>query len=144
MSNAQYPVTIRAEGTELRLRDMASGGKLVNAILHSGEQCAINNAAVTSVEISALVNPVTYELLQNYPNPFNPSTTISFTIPEKAHVSLSVYNQLGQLVTTLFAGEKESGFHSVEWNAADVPSGVYFFTLKTEKFSSVKKLMLMK
>lgn len=144
ISNAQYPVAIRAEGTELRLRDMASGGKLVNTILHNGEQCAINNTGVTSVEINALVNPVTYELLQNYPNPFNPSTMISFTIPEKAHVSLSVYNQLGQLVTTLFEGEKETGFHSVEWNAENMPSGAYFVTLKTEKFSSVKKLMLMK
>ncbi|MBI2417886.1 MAG: T9SS type A sorting domain-containing protein [Ignavibacteriales bacterium] len=83
-------------------------------------------------------------LLQNYPNPFNPSTTINFTLPEKAAVSLSIYNQLGQQVAVLLNEEKGAGNHMVTWNAGNIVSGVYFYELKTEKCRSVKKLLLLK
>ena len=85
-----------------------------------------------------------YALSQNYPNPFNPSTTISFVVPERTNVSLNIYNQLGQKVATLFDGVKDAGQHSISWNAGNMSSGVYFYELKTEKFSSIKKLMLVK
>ena len=88
--------------------------------------------------------PEKYSLSQNYPNPFNPSTTISFSLPERTNVVLSVYNELGEKVAVLFNGNKEAGMHNVEWNASKFGSGVYFYELKTEKFSSVKKLILMK
>src|ERR1035437_1927891 len=88
--------------------------------------------------------PNSIDLFQNYPNPFNPSTTISFTLPEKSRVVLSVYNELGEKVAVLFNGEQEAGMHNIEWNASKFVSGVYFYELKTGKFSSVKKLSLMK
>jgi uncharacterized protein (TIGR02145 family) len=88
--------------------------------------------------------PNSIYLFQNYPNPFNPSTTISFTLPEKSKVVLSVYNELGEKVAVLFNGEEEAGMHNIEWNASKFVSGVYFYELKTEKYQAVKKLSLMK
>jgi uncharacterized protein (TIGR02145 family) len=88
--------------------------------------------------------PKSFNLFQNYPNPFNPSTTISFTLPEKSRVVLSIYNELGEKVAVLLNGEKEAGYHSIEWNASKFVSGVYFYELKTEKYQTVKKLILMK
>jgi len=88
--------------------------------------------------------PEKYSLSQNYPNPFNPSTTINFSLPERTNVILNVYNELGEKVAVLFNGMKEAGLHNVEWNASKFGSGVYFYELKTEKYSSVKKLILMK
>jgi uncharacterized protein (TIGR02145 family) len=88
--------------------------------------------------------PKLIDLLQNFPNPFNPNTIISFTLPERTRVVLSVYNELGEKVAVLFDGEKTAGSHSVEWNASKFVSGVYFYELKTEKYQAVKKLILMK
>jgi uncharacterized protein (TIGR02145 family) len=88
--------------------------------------------------------PKSIDLLQNFPNPFNPSTTISFTLPERTNVVMTIYNDLGEKVAVLFNGEKEAGTHSVEWNAGKFVSGVYYYELKTETFTSVKKLILMK
>jgi hypothetical protein len=97
----------------------------------------------TNVKNAAAI-PSDYTLLQNYPNPFNPSTTISFTLPERTSVVLRVYNVLGEKVAVLFNGEKEAGKHNIEWNANKFASGVYFYELKTKEFTSVKKLILMK
>jgi hypothetical protein len=92
--------------------------------------------------ITALPNE--YALEQNYPNPFNPATTIKFSVPEKANVTLTVYNQLGQKIAQLVNAEHEAGYYSVSWNASNMPSGIYFYELRTDKFSSIKKLILMK
>jgi len=85
-----------------------------------------------------------FSLRQNFPNPFNPATTITFELPEKTNITLTVYNQLGVKVAVLANGEKGSGFHSVEWNAGNMASGVYFYELKADKFRAVKKLLLLK
>ena len=95
-------------------------------------------------EINAMQIPNGYLLSQNFPIPFNPSTTISFTLPERTRVELSIYNEIGENVVELFNGEKAAGYHSIEWNASKFVSGIYFYELKTEKFTSVKKLILMK
>jgi len=96
------------------------------------------------LEIQSTVTPTTYQLYQNYPNPFNPSTKIKFELPEKTNAVVSVYNQLGEKVASLFSGALEAGLHEVEWNASSFTSGIYFYELKTDKFTSVKKLILMK
>jgi hypothetical protein len=88
--------------------------------------------------------PNSIELFQNYPNPFNPSTTISYTLPERSRVVLSIYNNLGEKVAVLFNGEEEAGMHNIVWNARKFVSGVYFYELKTEKYRAIKKLSLMK
>lgn len=88
--------------------------------------------------------PKVFSLNQNYPNPFNPSTTISFGIPERVNVILTVYNQLGQKVAELVNEVMSPGMHSVNWKAGNLSSGVYYYEIKAGDYSSVKKLILMK
>ncbi len=88
--------------------------------------------------------PNSIKLFQNYPNPFNPRTTISFNLPERTKLALSIFNELGQKVAELFNGEKVAGSHSIEWDASKFGSGVYFYELKTEKYSVTKRLILLK
>ncbi len=88
--------------------------------------------------------PESYELSQNYPNPFNPATNIAFALPEASHVKLSVYNVLGQEVTTLRDELMEAGKHIIAWDAGDRASGIYFYRITAENFSQTKKMMLLK
>jgi lysophospholipase L1-like esterase len=85
-----------------------------------------------------------YVLGQNFPNPFNPSTNISFTIPSRSFVSLTIFNMLGKAVATLVSEAKSAGTYSQEWNAADFPSGVYFYRLRAGSFTETKQLILLK
>jgi hypothetical protein len=96
---------------------------------------------VVNVEV---INPAQYALSQNYPNPFNPSTTIYYALPEAAYVELIVYDVLGNEVSTVVNEEKPAGINEVEWNASNVPSGVYFYQLKSGQFVETKKMVLMK
>ena len=88
--------------------------------------------------------PDEISLDQNYPNPFNPSTTISYQLPEKNHVSLNVYDILGNLVTTLVDDEMEAGYYSVNWNASQLASGIYIYRIISGSYVSTKKMILMK
>jgi len=94
------------------------------------------------IELGSIVSD--FALDQNYPNPFNPSTTISFAIPAKSFVTLKVYNVLGKEVANLINGEFESGRHSVDFNASDLASGVYYYTVSAGNYTSTKKMILMK
>jgi hypothetical protein len=85
----------------------------------------------------------TYYLHQNYPNPFNPSTVISWQLTVGNHVELSVYNLLGQKVATLVSGKQKAGFHTVEWDAGHLSSGVYYYMIKVGAWSDVKKMLLL-
>jgi 5'-nucleotidase / UDP-sugar diphosphatase len=84
------------------------------------------------------------KLLGNYPNPFNPSTVISFSIPKDMHVSLIVYNSLGQEIVTLVSGEKNAGTYNVRWDAGSVASGVYFYRLQAGAETRSGKMFLIK
>jgi len=81
---------------------------------------------------------------QNSPNPFNPSTTIGFTLPESGNVSVDVFNVAGQKVDTLIDDIMSAGHHSVVWNASGYSNGVYFYTVKSGKFSETMKMTLLK
>jgi hypothetical protein len=100
----------------------------------------------TSVErIGSTDVPSEYRLNQNYPNPFNPTTTITFDISRNAMVSLKVYNMLGQVVSTLVDGVKQPGFYTLSFNAATLPSGVYFYNLATDgAVVQTRKMVLLK
>ena len=87
--------------------------------------------------------PANYELYQNYPNPFNPSTKISFVIPKSSFVILKIYDILGREVTTLVNGIKHVGTYSVSFNANELASGVYFYSLKADGVQIVKKMLLL-
>jgi hypothetical protein len=97
----------------------------------------LSNDPVTGV-------PNKYELLQNYPNPFNPTTTIRFALPEASFVTIDIYNTMGQLVKSIANGSYPIGNHSVNFNAGNLSSGVYFYKLTADSFTETKKMMLIK
>lgn len=103
---------------------------------------------ITTVSVpnnNTIVND--YDLSQNYPNPFNPVTKIQFVIGQETAgqlVTLNVYDLLGRKVTTLVNGEKHAGYHEVVFDAANLPSGTYFYRLSAGNFVKTKKLLLLK
>jgi hypothetical protein len=96
-----------------------------------------------SVE-TEFVSPQGYALNQNYPNPFNPTTTITFVVPGKEVVHLTVYNSLGQEVAVLADGEFAAGQHQVQFDASGLASGVYLVEMKAGSYTGARKLTLMK
>ncbi len=101
-----------------------------------------NNPLGVEEKVSAL--PSDFRLDQNFPNPFNPTTVIGYRLPAVSHVSLKVYDVLGREVATLVNGKQNPGFHEVTFNAAKLPSGVYFYRVTAGTFTDVKKLVLVK
>ena len=97
-----------------------------------------------SFDFKDLTTPKTYELSQNYPNPFNPSTTIEFTVPKDAAVTLKIYDVLGKEVATLVNEQKPTGTYIVNWNASNFSSGLYFYKLTAGEFNQTKKMFMVK
>lgn len=85
-----------------------------------------------------------YFNIRNYPNPFNPTTTITFNLPQSTSVTLSIYDRLGREVTVLIDQTMEAGEHSVEFNASEYPSGIYFYRIKTPEKTEVRKMLFTK
>jgi hypothetical protein len=112
----------------------------------------INGGIITELEENAenySKPPENFLLKQNYPNPFNPTTKIKFEIPDQARndnalVTLKVYDILGREVAILVNEEKPAGEYEVEFDGADLPSGIYFYQLKTSNYSETKKMVLLK
>ncbi len=93
--------------------------------------------------------PTVFALEQNYPNPFNPTTDIAFSLPSPSSVELTVYNVIGQQVTTLVSEDMPAGNHTVTWDGRNsrggaVSSGVYFYRIQAENFVETKKMMMLK
>jgi len=123
---------------------------------------AINNTSATALKVSEVIVdrgdhfdgvedskakqqlPTVYALKQNFPNPFNPTTNIRFDLPKSSDVSLVVYDLMGHEVAQLVKGHIDAGYHRVNFNAANLPSGVYIYRLQAGSYVSVKKLMLIK
>jgi len=99
----------------------------------------------TPVDVEPVASIINYyKLQQNYPNPFNPTTTIKYQIPELSFVILKVYDVLGNEIETLVNKEKAVGNYEVNFNAASLPSGVYFYRLQAGNFVDIKKMVLLK
>jgi hypothetical protein len=98
----------------------------------------------TAVEQDIAKTISEYQLQQNYPNPFNPVTTISFNLAASDMTTLLIYNTLGQAVRTVVDEHLNAGLHSVQFNASDLPSGIYIYHLQSGEFSTSKKMMLLK
>ena len=99
---------------------------------------------ITGVQELSNNRPVEFDLSQNYPNPFNPTTKIQYALPVKGRVMVQVYNVFGQLVGTLVNGLQDAGYHTVEWNASGVASGMYFYRLQAGEKIIVNKMLLLK
>lgn len=106
-------------------------------------------ATVVDVDEQEQLQPDIFSLSQNYPNPFNPSTVIEYSLSQRSHVQLSLYNVLGQKVRTLVDGEQAVGTHTILWDGRDsagrfVSSGVYFYRIESDSSVDTKKMVLLK
>ncbi|MBN2571997.1 MAG: T9SS type A sorting domain-containing protein, partial [Ignavibacteriales bacterium] len=99
---------------------------------------------ITNVEEITKTVPEGFTLYQNYPNPFNPTTTISFSLSEDIFVSLKIFDILGREVETLLSDKFSAGTYSEQWNATNLPSGIYLYQINAGNFTETRKLVLIK
>ncbi len=99
---------------------------------------------VSGIDDLQSVIPKTFVVEQNFPNPFNPVTTLRFGLPAPASVKIGIYNVNGQRIALLNEGKMSAGFHNIRFNAAHMPSGVYYYRIIAGKHSTVKKMILLK
>ncbi|HSG27167.1 MAG TPA: PKD domain-containing protein [Candidatus Krumholzibacterium sp.] len=114
-----------------------SGANLVTRSCESGD-------VFSAVEGFEQKTPEAFGLSQNYPNPFNPVTLINYSLPVESHVRLDVFNVKGERVATLIDRVVGAGYHSTEWNAAGMSSGIYFYRLQTPQFTETRKMILLR
>lgn len=100
--------------------------------------------ALSKTVLAEPIFPDKYELLQNYPNPFNSVTHFRFALPNQGQVKLEIFNALGQKILTILDEVKQAGNHEIEFDAGDLPSGVYFVRMQSGQFSDARKFLLMK
>ncbi|MCL5027791.1 MAG: cellulase family glycosylhydrolase [Bacteroidetes bacterium] len=112
-----------------------SGGYNLNYFMFSSNVTGVKNEKK---------HEFTFSLNQNFPNPFNPSTEIKYSIPSRSFVTLKVYNILGNEVRTLVNENKEAGEYSINFNANNLPSGVYFYRINAGNYTGLKKMILLK
>jgi len=119
-------------------------------VMHnSGSSLKLYDIEYSVSDTDTVIKPSKTELLGNYPNPFNPETTISFSLETDSFINLDIYNIKGQKVRSLVSDFKTAGVHAIIWNGKDergrdVGNGVYFCRLKTERYVSTRKMMLLK
>ena len=121
-------------------------------LVESGENSISVEIAVGGVEVTvddSEVTPIEFALHQNYPNPFTPETNIQFDVAEHSHVSVSIFNLVGQKVASLVNQNMDAGVYTIKWSGLNegglaLPSGMYFYEMKTSKYHSIKKLVLVK
>ncbi|HKJ82339.1 MAG TPA: T9SS type A sorting domain-containing protein, partial [Ignavibacteriaceae bacterium] len=119
-------------------------GQIVVATHGRGVWSVPENEVVTGIETNTSVIPTNYSLSQNYPNPFNPSTKIKFNLPSSSNVKLTIYDITGRKVTDLVNQELSAGVHTVDFDASNISSGVYFYRIQAGSFVQSKKMILMK
>jgi hypothetical protein len=115
-----------------------------SALAYRDNICMLMNPGPNAIGNSNMGIPNTFKLSQNYPNPFNPTTKIEYALPKNGLVSLKIYDVLGREVRNLVNETKVAGYYSVDFNASDLSSGVYFYKLEANGFSDIKKMMLIK
>lgn len=106
-------------------------------------QEVVEVTTIVSTEDDILL-PSSVELDQNYPNPFNPSTSIRFGLPEAGVVQLEVFNALGQKVAELVNSRKTAGWHTINFDASQLASGIYIYRIKSGNFVKTNKMLLIK
>ena len=119
---------------------IASDYTEITVLIGVGVEVAIDESGLT---------PFEFALHQNYPNPFNPETNIQFDVAENSDVNVSIFNIMGQKVATLVNGNMDAGIYHIKWNGLSdkgiaLPSGMYFYKMKSSEYQSVKKLVLVK
>ena len=115
-----------------------------NLSLYSAKIGTMYYGDIVSIRDDAFGILPSYLLGQNHPNPFNPRTTIEYSLPQSGNVSLLIYDLLGKEVERLVNKHQGSGYHSVTWDASEVPSGIYFYRLQAGDFVQTRKMVLLK
>lgn len=139
------PFTL-APDEEIVVAFAVAGGYSLEELRTAVSTARTKYLTVSSVEDETVLSetPVDFNLAQNYPNPFNPVTTISYSIPEASHVSLTVYDVAGNEVAELVNGTRTAGAHLVRYDASELASGIYFYRLQTGSYIANKKMLLLK
>ena len=124
-------------------------GISISDIFVSGPKGKIADVASRTVSANVKLVPGVFALHQNYPNPFNPKTEIRFDLPEASVVEVAIYNLMGQKVKTLTNKEISPGYHVLQWDGTNdrgsmVSTGMYFYTLHTNKYHSMRKMLFLK
>jgi len=138
--------TVQISGTKRSLVSVSyTDSENGTAVGKGGTILRTTNGGVTFIQNKPTETPESFILMQNYPNPFNPKTTISYQLPALCQVDLSIYTILGQKIKSLVSEKQVTGNYNVEWDATGFASGIYFYSLKTDKgFVQSKKLILLK
>ena len=139
-------------GSGYKTRQVAAMNELRYFISNINKTYSIDsNSVITSADECGLLfpEPGSFKLCQNYPNPFNPSTVISFSLPSDDRAEIAIYNVTGQRVRLLVSTEMKAGMHDVSWDGRNdagnsLPSGIYFYRMRTSSFNEVKKLIMIK
>jgi hypothetical protein len=120
-----------------------AGTNLVNLQANADAAAQKYQHIITDVDENKVL-PERFHLSQNYPNPFNSISVIEYSIPRLSPVTLKIFNTIGQEIETLVSKENPAGTYELNWNAVNVPSGVYFYQLKAGEFLQTKKMILLK
>jgi hypothetical protein len=140
----EYAYDAESNTTRILVYSMDKGATIEGEFLRvTGDVLNIEMATYEGTPVVANKLPTDFALNQNYPNPFNPSTNISFNLPVRSDISLTIHNVTGQKVAE-FSGSYEAGEHVIEWNASQFASGIYFYKLTTNDFTSTKRMVLVK
>jgi len=123
-------------------QDFTAGNLMITAFTTDTTTITGNEQVIPTI-------PKSYELSQNYPNPFNPTTAIKYQLPESQNVTLEIYNSLGEKIRTLVNYYQNAGYHTAQWDGMNnaghsVASGMYLYRITAGKFTSVKKMLLLK
>ncbi len=132
-----YPVPENLRYSNTALQTAGTDGKALGDLNWFPEQ-------ITGIKQIPNSVPTKFNLSQNYPNPFNPTTVINYSIPQSGFVTLRVFNLLGQEVATLVNQEQKPGSYNVDFNAANLASGIYMYTIQSGNFTLTKKMVLLK
>jgi hypothetical protein len=143
---------VRGSGSDTLFLSISSGfsRRHFNENWTSGYMSGNSNLTIqslhnpTDVSKEQVYKPEYIHLEQNFPNPFNPTTTFAFHLKNNEYTSLKLFNVLGEEISVIKEGFLFSGEHTVEWNASNLASGIYFYKLQTKNFSETKKLLLLK
>jgi hypothetical protein len=112
-------------------------------MVHQSEFMTYDQILTTDVKTEVSL-PNNFSISQNFPNPFNPSTTIKYALPEAAYVNIKIFNVIGKEIATLVNEEKQAGNYQTEFNASNIPSGVYFYRIVAGNYSETKRMILLK
>ncbi|MBU0475866.1 MAG: T9SS type A sorting domain-containing protein [Bacteroidetes bacterium] len=138
------PFNISNMGEENVTFALIAASNYNDLLIAADEAKNIYDSQFVGVENERETRPTEFALYQNYPNPFNPSTIIKYQLPAKNHVSIKIYDILGNEIADLVDEIKAGGIHEVEFNASGLSSGIYFYKLSVGNFLSVNKLVLIK